>query len=95
MGAPFLAKACTLGQAIDDLPGSLEEQVARLSISIAARVAKANDDRDREMLLVNALGKIMEELIEQGHPVHDAAIIADDIINGARKLASKLVAHSR
>lgn len=94
MGAPSLAKACTLGQAIDDLSGSLEERVARLSINIGARVARADDDRDREMILMNARGKIVEELIEQGHPVHDAAIIADDIINAARKLVSELVAHS-
>jgi hypothetical protein len=42
-----------------------------------------------------ARGEIVKDLVEQNYPVHDAAIIADDIIGAARKLASELDAHVR
>lgn len=45
------------------------------------------------MIFASARDRIVEELVERGHPLHEAAIISDDIIDGARKLASVLNAH--
>jgi len=69
--------------------------VARLSISIGTRAARVSNERDREMVLVIARGEIVSDLVRQNYSVHDATIIADDIVGAARKLASELDAHMR
>jgi hypothetical protein len=84
-----------LDETTHDASESLEERVARLSIHIGARAAGASNEGDREKVLVMARGEIVKDLVEQNYPVHDAAIIADDIIGAARKLASELDAHVR
>ena len=81
-----------MGQSIDSRSGPLEERVARLSISIGAHAARVGDERDREMVLTDARNEIMQGLFEQGHTLHDAALIADDIVDAARKLAAELTA---
>ena len=48
---------------------------------------------DREVIFAEARDEIVEELVERGHPLHEAAIISDDIIDGARKIAAELIAH--
>ncbi len=78
----------------DDADESLENRIARLSISIGAKAASTRDEQDREMVFARACTKIFEELVAQGHTLHDAAIIADDIVGAARKLASELDAYS-
>ena len=67
--------------------------MARLSISIGSRAAAARSADDREILFANAHCQIFEELVERGHPLHEAAIISDDIIAGARKIVSELIAN--
>lgn len=68
--------------------------MARLSISIGAHAARTRVERDREMVFADARGEIVEGLVQQGHPLHDAAVIADDIIDAARKLAAELEANA-
>ena len=48
---------------------------------------------DRETIFASARDEIVGELVLRGHPLHEAAIISDDIIDGARKIASELIAH--
>ncbi len=67
--------------------------MARLSISIGSRAATVRNAEDREVIFANARDEIVEELVERGHPLHDAASISDDVIAGARKIASVLIAH--
>ena len=67
--------------------------MVRLSISIGTRAARARNEGDREMVLGIARGQIVKDLVEQNYPIHDAAIIADDIVGAARKLAFELDAH--
>lgn len=73
---------------------TLEQRVARLSISIGAQAAAAPSTQDRQVILETARGKVMNDLVERGHPLHEAALIANDIIDGARRLASALVKHA-
>ena len=68
--------------------------MARLSIGIGAQATAAQDDQDRRAIFAAARDDVIEELLERGHPLHEAAAIADDIIDGARRLASKLMAHA-
>jgi len=82
-----------LGQSTETARDSLEERVARLSISIGSHAASVRSAEDREAILANARDKIVEELIERGHPLHEAALISDDVIDGARKIVSELIAH--
>jgi hypothetical protein len=81
------------GRATETTRESLEERIARLSISIGTYAARARDARDRALLLANAREEVIEELVERGYPLHEAAIIADDIIDGADKLVSELNEH--
>ena len=81
-----------MGQATETARGSLEERVARLSISIGSHAATVRSTEDRETIFASARDQIVEELVERGHPLHEAAIISDDIIDGARKIASELIA---
>jgi len=82
-----------LGQSREPTGGSLEERVARLSISIGSRAATLRSAEDREAIFAGACDEIVQELVERGYPLHEAATISDDIIDGARKLASELIAH--
>jgi hypothetical protein len=82
-----------LGRSTETPRESLEERVARLSISIGSKAAAVRSTEDREAIFVTARDEIVEELVERGHPLPEAAIIADDIIDGARILASELDAH--
>ena len=68
--------------------------MARLSISIATHVAAARSDGDREMIFASALCGIVEEFVERGQSLHDAAMIADDVIAAARKIVFQLIAHA-
>jgi hypothetical protein len=82
-----------LGQSTDTASDSLEERVARLSISISAHAATVRSQEDREAVFAKALCAIIEEFIERGHSLHDAAVIGDDVIAAARKIVSQLIAH--
>jgi hypothetical protein len=82
-----------LGKATDTTIDSLEERVARLSVSIGGRTAAALTTSDRELILADAHDEIVGDLVGRGHALHEAAMIADDIIDGARKLAAELIAH--
>ena len=65
-----------------------------LSISIGTHAATAPSAQDRQMILETAREHVIEDLVERGHPLHEAALIADDIIEGAHRLASALAAHT-
>lgn len=82
-----------MGQSRDTAQLSLEERVARLSISIGSRAAQVRSAEDREVIFANARLQVIEELVERGRSLHEAAIISDDVIAGARKIVSELLAH--
>jgi hypothetical protein len=67
--------------------------VARLSISIGSHAATVRSVDDREVIFASVRDQIVEEMVGRGHSLHEAAIISDDIIDGARKIASELIAH--
>jgi siderophore synthetase component len=83
-----------LGRATEPTSETLEQRVARLSISIGTQAASAQNAQDRQVILRTARDDVMEDLVSRGHPLHEAALIADDIIGGARRLASELIAHA-
>ena len=83
-----------MGQSTDTASDSLEERVARLSISIATHAAATRSEQDREAVFATALCAIVEEFVERGHSLHDAAVIGDDVITAARKIVSELIAHA-
>ncbi len=85
--------ARALGKSSETAHDSLEERVARLSISIGSRAAAVRSTEDREVIFAVARDEIVEELVERGHPLHEAAVISDDVIAGARKIVSVLIAH--
>jgi hypothetical protein len=91
-GAPDRTRAPDLASASEPPSETLEQRVARLSISIGAQAAAAPIIQDRQMILETARVEVIEDLVERGHPLHEAALIADDIIEGARRLASALAA---
>jgi hypothetical protein len=64
-------------------------------MSIGSHAATVRSAEDRRVIFANARDQIVEELVGRGHPLHDAAIISDDIIDGARKIASELIAHAQ
>jgi hypothetical protein len=68
--------------------------VARLSISIGAHAAAARKHEDREAIFASALCGLVEEFVERGHSLRDAAILSDDVIAAARKIVSELIAHA-
>ena len=82
-----------MGHSRETARGSLEERVARLSISIGSHAATVRSIEDRETIFASARAQIIGELVQHGHPLHEAALISDDIIEGARKIASELFAH--
>jgi len=73
---------------------TLEQRVARLSISIGTHAAAAPGIQDRQVILETARGEVIEGLVERGHALHEAALIADDIIDAAHRLASALAART-
>ena len=84
-----------MGRSTETARESLEERVARLSISIGSQAAAARRTEDREAIFVSARDEVVGELVERGHPLHEATIIADDIIDDARILVSELDAHDQ
>lgn len=83
-----------MGSAAVPTSETLEQRVARLSISIGAQAAAAPSMQDRQVILESARGDVIEDLVERGHPLHEAALIANDIIDGAQRLASVLAQHT-
>ena len=92
--APDRARAPDLGRAAEPTSETLEQRVEGLSISIGTHAATAPSAQDRQMILETAREHVIEDLVERGHPLHEAALIADDIIEGAHRLASALAAHT-
>ena len=84
-----------LGRVAEPASETLEQRVARLSISIATHVAAAQNAQDRRVILDRARDEVTEDLVARGHPLHEAALIADDVIEGAHRLASVLMTHAR
>ena len=67
--------------------------MARLTISIGARAAAVRGIDDREAIFANAHCQILEDLVERGHYLREAAAISDDIIAGARKIVAESIAN--
>ena len=68
--------------------------MARLSISIGTQAAALRRQEHREAMLARALCGIVEEFVERGHSLRDAAMIADDVIAAARKIVSEWIAYA-
>jgi hypothetical protein len=71
-----------------------EHRVSRLSISIGAHLAKIANPQDQEKFLAEALIEVLEDLIRRGEPLDKAAELTDDIIAGARIIATRLMVGS-
>jgi hypothetical protein len=82
-----------LGRAAEPTSETLEQRVARLSISIGTHAAAALSDQDRRSILETARDEVVEDLVGRGHSLDEAALIADDIIGAAHKLVSALRQH--
>jgi hypothetical protein len=90
----YRARAPALGRAAEPTSETLEQRVARLSISIGTHAAAALSEAHRRSILEAAHAEVVDDLIGRGHSLHEAALIADDIIGGAHKLASALAARA-
>jgi len=88
------ARTPDLGRGSEPASETLEQRVARLSISIATQAAAAPSALDRQAIFETAREDVIEDFVARGHPLHEAALIADDIIDGALRLASALAARA-
>lgn len=70
-----------------------EQRTSRLSISIGSRAAKIHEKWAREVVLAKARVDLIADLLARGRALDEAELIADDVIEGARKLVVELLAH--
>ncbi len=73
----------------------LLQDATRLSVDIGERAAEIQDAQIRESILADARREFTLDLLARGQPPDEADAIADDIIDGARKVIAEALARVR
>ena len=70
--------------------GPPEQRISRLSINIGVRISTIANPQERETILGGALIEVLEDFLQSGQPIEEAAPMADDVIAAARLIAARL-----
>jgi len=73
---------------------SLAAWAVRLSVQIGGRAAQIHDATARDAIFADAHDGLVQDLLVHGHHIQESTAIADDIIDGARKVVADLTAYA-
>jgi hypothetical protein len=72
--------------------GEMTQRIAGWAVEAGMRAAELPSPRDREAFLVNIHREVMTGAGDQGLEEHDARLLADAFVEGARRIMGELLA---